>query len=139
MALSSIWAIACSKAIRPLSFAVIRRRGTSRGGNSAGLAGRAGRAGGGVSPSSTELSARQLATSWLGKLGFLKRVCCVQRSDDAGCQGNVKRHRLHGFDKFENFGGMPIDFDFWPDSGDVAGAIDDKGGALNAHIGFAIH
>ena len=74
-----------------------------------------------------------------GKPGFFMRVCCVQRGDDAGCQGNGKRHRLHGFDKFENFGGMPIDFDFWPDSGDVAGAIDDKGGALNAHIGFAIH
>jgi hypothetical protein len=34
---------------------------------------------------------------------------------------------------------MPVDFDFWPDSDDLAGAIDDKGGSLNAHIGFAIH
>ena len=74
-----------------------------------------------------------------GKPGFFIRVCCAQRGDNAGCQENVRRYQLHSFDKLENFSGMPVDFDFWPDSGDLAGAIDDKGGSLNAHIGFAIH
>lgn len=50
--------------MRPGAPAVMRRRGTARGGNNAGLVGRAGRAGGAVLPRSDRQPACHSATNW---------------------------------------------------------------------------